>query len=255
MPVTSSVYYHLYEGTEDHSRPPVVLIHGAGGNYLYWPPQVRRLPGYLVYALDLPGHGKSSGSGQQSICAYADAIVEWMGETGLMSAVFVGHSMGSAIALSLAIEYPEHVAGLVLIGSGARLEINPALIEESANETTYHHAVENLVAMSFASVTPRELTTASAQRMAETRYSVLNADLHACNEFDIHQRLPAIQQPALVLVGQEDRLTPVRSAEFLATNLPKARMEIIPNAGHMVMIEKPQAVTESLLKFLNQVRY
>ena len=98
--------------------PPSYLIHGAGGHHLYWPPQIRRLTGYRVYALDLPGHGRSGGSGQQTIDSYTTAVKDWLIEVNLHSAVFVGHSMGSAIALSLALNYPDHVLGLVLIGGG-----------------------------------------------------------------------------------------------------------------------------------------
>ena len=63
MPVAADLYYHIYEGSEEGRRPPVVLIHGAGGTHLHWPSEVRRLPGYRVLALDLPGHGKSGGAG------------------------------------------------------------------------------------------------------------------------------------------------------------------------------------------------
>jgi len=62
MPIASDLYYHVYH--EDNILP-VVLIHGAGGNHLYWPSEIRRLPGFRVFALDLPAHGKSGGRAQQ----------------------------------------------------------------------------------------------------------------------------------------------------------------------------------------------
>ena len=93
MPVAVDFYYSVCEGSEEGLRPPVVLIHGAGGTHLYWPAEMRRLPGYRMYALDLPGHGKSGGRGQQSIPAYAQAVLEWLEAVGLhKAAASMGHT-------------------------------------------------------------------------------------------------------------------------------------------------------------------
>ena len=129
MPVSADLYYHFYEGSNEGQRPSVILIHGAGGNHLYWPSEIRRLPGYRVFALDLPGHGKSGGRGQQSISTYAEVVLEWLESVGIHSAVFVGHSMGGAIAMTLALDHPEHVLGLGLVSAGARLRVAPAFLE------------------------------------------------------------------------------------------------------------------------------
>ena len=77
----------------------MVLIHGAGGDHLFWPPEMRRLPDYRVITLDLPGHGKTEGPGCQSIQDYARDVAEFMDVASLSRAVFVGHAMGGAIAL------------------------------------------------------------------------------------------------------------------------------------------------------------
>ena len=123
MPVAADIYYHYFEGSTEGAKPTVVLIHGAGGDHLHWHPNIRRLPDYRVFALDLPGHGKSGGRGQQSISAYAASILDWMEAMGLHSAVIVGHSMGSAVALKLVLDHPQHVLGLGLVGGGARLPL------------------------------------------------------------------------------------------------------------------------------------
>jgi pimeloyl-ACP methyl ester carboxylesterase len=96
MPFAADIYYHLYQEGEVE-KLPVVLVHGAGGTHLYWPSQIRRMTGFCVYALDLPGHGKSGGSGLQSISGYGRCMIDWLGAIGLEQAVFVGHSMGSAV--------------------------------------------------------------------------------------------------------------------------------------------------------------
>lgn len=110
------------------SRPPLVLVHGAGGDHLHWPPQLRRLAETEVYALDLPGHSRSTGAGRSTIAAYAQVIKAFGDTLALPPFVLAGHSMGGAIALAFALEYGVDLAGLVLVGTGARLRVNPAVL-------------------------------------------------------------------------------------------------------------------------------
>lgn len=255
MPVGADLYYHLYEGGDEGLRPPVVLIHGAGGTHLYWPAEIRRLAGYRVYAPDLPGHGKSPGRGKQTITAYADAVLEWLSALGMHSLVLIGHSMGSAVAIHLALNHPEHVLGLGLIGAGARLRVNPELLESAANETTFSRAVEMVVQFSFSPHASAQLVRLASQRMASTRPSVLQGDFLACNAFDETQRITQIHQPTLIICGEDDKMTPVRYAQFLANNIPGASLKIVPQAGHMVMLEQPQEVAKSITAFLSTLSY
>ena len=255
MPIQAKIYYHLYEGSESGQKLPVVLIHGAGGTHLYWPSDVRRLAGYRVYALDLPGHGKSEGRGQQSIPAYGNAILDWMNGIGLHRVVFVGHSMGSAIALSLALDHPEHVLGLGLVGAGARLHVSPTLLESTSSQMTYQNAIDLIVSRSFGDQTSKQLVALAALRMAETRYSVLHGDLLACDVFDVTNRLTEIDLPTLVICGNQDKMTPKRYSQFLVDGISGAQIVIIPDAGHMVMLEKPKTVADALLNFLNGIYF
>lgn len=255
MPNAADIYYHAYAGGEQGEKPPIILIHGAGGNHLYWPSEIRRMPGYQVYALDLPGHGKSGGCGQQSIPLYAQSILAWLTEMDLHRAIFVGHSMGAAIALTIALDFPEHVLGLGLIGAAASLPVASAILEKTASPTTFQNAVELVTGWSFARQTDARLVELATLRMGETRPSVLHGDFLACDAFDITGRVSEILQPALVIVGAEDRMTPPREAQFLASSLPKARLETIPNAGHMVMLEQPQAVAQALQQLFGEISY
>jgi pimeloyl-ACP methyl ester carboxylesterase len=253
MPVDSEIYYSVYDKGVSGEKPPVVLIHGAGGTHLYWPSEVRRLPGCRVLALDLPGHGKSGGRGFQSISSYAQVLVSWLETMHLHKAVFVGHSMGGAICLSLALYYPEYVKGLGLVGTAARLAVNPQILENSASPTTFSNAIEMVIRFSFGSKAPPSLVEAATRRMAETRPSVLHGDFLACNAFDVTQQVSEIHHPAIVICGEEDQMAPLRQSQFLATNLPGARLETFPNAGHMVMLEQPQPVADALVRFINSL--
>lgn len=255
MPVSGNLYYSFHQNTHTEN-PPLVLIHGAGGMSLYWPPELRRLPRYDVYAIDLPGHGKSGHcDGQQTIEDYAKYFVHWLESIHLRRAVIVGHSMGSAIALTLAIHHPEYVVGLGLIGGGARLRVHPELLSFTADPTTFLKAVDFLVTHSFCSTTPTRLVELATRRLETTRQSVLHGDLLACDRFDVMDQLGEIQQDTLVVCGAEDQMTPVRYAQYLASSIPHACLSIIPNAGHMVMLEQPRLVAGSLLSFLKEVSF
>jgi pimeloyl-ACP methyl ester carboxylesterase len=253
MPITADIYYHEYKQGDEGKRPPVILLHGAGGTHLYWPFEIRRLIGYHVYALDLPGHGKSAGRGQQSIAGYTTAVKEWMDALHMHRAVFIGHSLGSAVVLTLALDYPDQVIGIGILGGAPRLRVAADILENSASPTTFHNAVEKIVALSFAPQAPPRLVELAGQRMLETRPSVLRGDMLACDLFDVTERVNNIQQPALVLCGEEDHMTSVRQSQFLASALGNARLVIIPEAGHMVMLEKPEEVAGAIRTFLDEI--
>src|SRR5215212_8694137 len=106
------------------SGPALVCIHGAGGTHAHWGYQLRDLSAVAqVYAIDLPGHGRSAPPGRGSIAGYAAALYDWMDTLGLDRAALIGHSMGGAVALWMALEAPERVAGLGLVGAGGRMRV------------------------------------------------------------------------------------------------------------------------------------
>jgi pimeloyl-ACP methyl ester carboxylesterase len=110
-------YYAIQRHQADGA--PVLLIHGAGESHLVWPIGLRRLPGTIVYALDLPGHGKSRGTGRSTIADYADWLGSFLAALLVPAAVCIGHSMGGAIAQQLALTHPDRTAALVLVATGA----------------------------------------------------------------------------------------------------------------------------------------
>lgn len=225
------------------------MIHGAGGSHLYWPANIRRLAGYDLYALDLPGHGRSTLPCQESILVYAESIDKWIRAAGLDQVIVVGHSMGSAIAITLALQSPLRIVGLGLLGGGARLKVNPRLLDLMGDPDTFMEAVQKITKWSFSSDAPEALTTLAAKRLADVGPRVLQNDFQVCNDFDITHRLGQISQPALVVCGQEDKMTPVQETLFLAENIPNAEFKLIPGAGHMAMLEKPDLVGSLLADF------
>lgn len=254
MPVAAGLYYFFHEPPEKtKKRPPVILIHGAGGTHLSWAPQIRRMEAGRIYALDLPGHGQSEGVGRQAVDEYAEDVVAFMKELKIGSAALVGISMGSAIALTISLKYPRKVRGVGLIGSGARLRVAPQILEEAGNANTFESAVDMVNANCFSESAPPALLELSKKQMMEIRPPVFLGDFLACDAFNAMEDLPRVKQPALILCGAEDKMTPVKYSQYLKDNLPNARMQVIENAGHLVIAEQPEAVAEALKSFVESL--
>jgi pimeloyl-ACP methyl ester carboxylesterase len=250
MPSAANLYFAQFdEGRKD--EPPLILIHGAGSNHLIWPAEIRRLSGQRVLAVDLPGHGRSSGVAQQTIAAYADQLVEFLAVLGLYQAVFIGHSMGGAIALDLAIRHPMHVAGLGLISSGAYLGVDPGFLENLSNPISVPNALHSFQIRAFGPQCSQSLINLCMRNLNETRTSVLYGDWLACSTFDQREAVSRIAAPAWVIAGGEDHLIPLAYANFLAGRIPAARLQLLPGAGHMAIIEQPTQIASGLHQFLS----
>jgi pimeloyl-ACP methyl ester carboxylesterase len=163
--------------------------------------------------------------------------------------------MGGAIAQTLALDHPDQVIGLGLIGSAARLRVNPVLIQESHREETFNSAIDKVISWSFSPNVPEKLKALVARRLAEIQPQVLAGDFIACDAYDITGRVDEIRCPTIVICGAEDRMIPVKNSQFLADHIRSAQLSTIPAAGHMVMLEKPVEVSLVLAQFLAAIRY
>jgi pimeloyl-ACP methyl ester carboxylesterase len=233
----------------------VLLIHGAGGNHLSWPAQIRRLPDQRLYAVDLPAHGRSDGIGRQRIEDYSNDVLALIDELRIYRAVLIGHSMGGAIALDITVRYRKRVLGLGLIGSGARLPVDPAIMRNAAQEANYPVAVRQIGERSFAAATSPRLKELALERMAEVRSSVLHGDLMACDAFDRMADLRTVELPTLVVCGVEDQMTPPKYSQYVHQQIPGSVLHIVQDAGHMVMLEQADRVAGHLAQFLNSIAY
>ena len=238
--------FHEDSGAPGAPGPPLVLVHGAGGSLRHWPAAVRRLPGRRVIALDLPGHGSSPPPAHGSVGACARSVLGLLDALGVDRAAIGGHSMGGAVALTLALEAPGRVAALALVGTGARLRVAPAILQATADPERYRGFGEGSAEVSFGPGASAALRREFAEGWRAVDAAVAHGDFLACDVFDAMARLGEIRAPALVVCGTEDRLTPPRYSEYLRDHLAGARLELVPGAGHMVMLEAPEQVAAAI---------
>ena len=246
-----NVFYRADGRDVDAQRPPVVLVHGAGGNHLVWPAQVRHLANTAVFALDLPGHGASPGPSSNEISVYSEIVRDFVDSLELPWFLLVGHSMGGAIALDFALAYGHRLAAIVVMGGGARMRVAPALMEGVLHD--FDAATAQITEYCYHPDTPAAEKELYLRHLRENDPHVLYGDFVACHNFDVVDRLAALATPALFICGRQDRMTPLERSIYLHNHVAGSELLVIEDAGHNVMIERPQTVADALQTFLAKV--
>ncbi|HEX9038118.1 MAG TPA: alpha/beta hydrolase [Ktedonobacterales bacterium] len=228
----------------------LIFIHGSGDSGAVWAPLLALLPDMETVAFDLPGHGArvtSPGPAAMGVSEYAADVYQTVTAQGFDGGVVIGHSLGGAIALRLAIDHPAFARRIVLVGSGARLRVAPASLQE-AREAGPTGSL-TLTVLGFA---PDHQAQAEEYHRSRPRTApgMLFRDLSACDVFDVMGELDQIQQPALMIVGEVDRMTPVKYSEFLRQRLSSSALVVIPGAGHYAQLEQPERVADALRDWL-----
>ncbi len=250
--VTDQRLHYAVHRDDPHSPPtPLVLIHGAGGNLYHWPPGLRRLPGHDVYALDLPGHGKSEGPGRESIDGYVQVVHDWAQALNLPPFVIIGHSMGGAIAQTFALRYPDMLKGMVLVATGARLRVHPDIL--NGIRADMNGVGEMLVEWAYGQKATPEQKRQFLKQFNSVNPDVMYGDWAACNVFDVREQLSRINIPTLVISGSMDVMTPEKYGRYMAEQLPNADFALIEGGGHMLMQEQPQMLINAILGFLDRL--
>jgi len=226
----------------------LLLIHGAGMDHRVWEGTLAALAGRgrRCFAVDLPGHGGSEGPALEDIPAMADWLLRLIDLLDLGHFRLAGHSMGSLIALEAAGRVPDRVAALALLGFVPEMRVADKLLTEARSAPAA--AAARILRASFADPKPDRIGGAEALMSASES---LGTDLVACNAYDGASAAAArLRCPALLLLGGKDRLTPSAQGQLFAGRLPDVRVAILPEAGHLMMIEDPEVTVAALLTVL-----
>ena len=264
MPETSSNGWTIhYETLGDRSNPPIVMVLGLSHRLPHW----GRLPALLaeqlfVVTFDCRGMGQSEKRDEPfTVSDEVGDILSVMDAAGIERAAVYGRSRGGMLAQELALTAPERVSALILSGTSHRgptaigsteivnraMNFTPDMTREQIFET------QNVAMASpgwkerdpeaFAEVMRIDLE-APPRRFAVVRQQEA---ISAWSSFD---RLGQIRRPTLVICGADDGMVPPENSRQIASRIPGAKLELIPQCGHLPMLEKPREVAELVLRFL-----
>ncbi|MDP2708145.1 MAG: pimeloyl-ACP methyl ester esterase BioH [Burkholderiales bacterium] len=250
-------YYEQYG-----QGPELVLVHGWGSHGGVWTDIARALSAeHRVTIPDLPGYGRSR---DFLPSAYTPEVLAEGVRRGLSGpAVWVGWSMGGLVALAAAQRYPQEVARLVLVGATPKYvqsadwphAMSPTVLDQFAHnlEQDYAGTLERFLTLQMAAGEDRAVLRRLRDEMfryGEPSTAALQAGLRLLKEEDRRDALAGVATPTLVIHGARDRLAPVGAARYLAQQLPQARLEIIPVAGHALFLSHPAMFLEKLKDFI-----
>lgn len=237
--------------------PPLLLLHGFGGDINIWVFNQEALAegGRTVYAVDLPGHGGSTKDvGEGDLASLVRVVEGFMGEMGVEKAHLFGHSMGGAVAASLAVQHPEKVQSLSLIASaGLGEEINGDYIEGfiAANR---RKEMKNALGLLFATpdLVNRQLVNdvirfKRLDGVDEALRKLADNLFPNGKQADVPD-LSGVEVPMLVVWGREDKIVPVAHSENAPTN---ARVEVLDDTGHMPQMEASGQTNRLIGEFLD----
>jgi len=242
---------------------PLLLIHGLGYGRWGWKPVLPSLAGrFDVVLFDNRGIGESDAPpGPYTAAEMAADAIQVLDEAEVERAHVVGTSLGGMVAQELALAYPERVDRLVLActtpGGPKAYPMPQVTVDLMTSAATLEPTValrrfvENALAPGTVAAHPELVEQIMQHRLATAQDpGAWGAQAAAGATFDAHDRLGALDAPALVQHGDEDVVVDPRNADLLVAALPDARLERFPGTGHLFFWEQPDRFVASVASFL-----
>ncbi len=224
----------------------LLFIHGSGGSGLVWKYQIEHFP--EATAVTLPG--RPDGEACKTIPEASAWLKRQVEDNGWQDLVLVGHSFGGGVALQYALDYPEDINGLILVGSGGRLRVHPDTLQMMADMVDQPEQYPDTLDDAYKLVDPEFAAQLKAQAAIQGPAPALY-DLTACDQFDVMARLDEINTPTHAIVGTADVMTPPKYSDFLVKAMNNAAVTQIEGGTHFVFAEQPDAVNQAIEAFCN----
>jgi 3-oxoadipate enol-lactonase len=249
-----------YEAAGDPGTPPLVFLHGIGGAARAWRGQLDTFSDrYRTIAWDMPGYGGSSPLSTVSIAALADALQDFLQQTGATKPILVGHSIGGMIVQQLLAKNPDIARAVVLAqtspafgkpdGDWQKSFIAARLGPLDRGETLVTLA-PSLVGELVGDDPDASGMDLARDCMASVPEATYRATMLALMGFDLRSALKNIAVPTLVLSGSKDNNAPAPMLAKMATFIPSAKYVELEGVGHLANLERPGAFNAALDQFL-----
>ncbi|MHA1670847.1 MAG: alpha/beta fold hydrolase [Promethearchaeota archaeon] len=240
----------FYDIKESGKEKALIFIHGSGGNSNSWSNQLKLEIDYDIIALDLPSHGKSSKFSELSLNLYVDILNELIISLNYKEVILCGHSLGGAVIQSYFFTHPSRVKALILVGTGGRLRVSPIILKSLANN--YQEFLKALPSGAFYRKTSKEIIETYINESSTIGPDITFQDFSICDKFDMLEKTSSINIPCLIVVGGEDKMTPVKYSDYFHKKISINEYKIIQEAGHMVMLEKSDEFNKVIQDFIQK---
>ena len=250
------------EGPEN--APVIIFIHGFPFNKSMWNLQVKALKDkYRVITYDVRGHGKSdAGNDVFTIDLFVKDLINLMDALKIDNAILCGLSMGGYIALNAMGKYPERFNALILCDTQCIADTPEAKekrikaiesIRKTGVEKYADESIKNLFASGSFITKQKEIAAVREMILKTSEQSLCNTLLALSHRKETCNILPGIKIPALIMVGNEDKITPPASARFMNENIKDSIMKILEYAGHLSNLESPYEFNVHLKRFIASI--
>ncbi|MBS3756503.1 MAG: 3-oxoadipate enol-lactonase [Desulfobacterales bacterium] len=251
-----------FEITGRQSAPVVICSHCLAGSTRIWDPQMQALQeNYRVLVYDVRGHGQTSApEGDYSMDLLAEDALALMDSMEIGQAHFMGISMGGMIGQTLALKYPDRITGLILCDTASQVPADAGPVWEeriAAANSQGMAALADGTLERWLSPEFREQYPDTTQKIREIVLSTPVNGFAGCGRaiagFDIHDRLPQLSAPTLIMVGENDPGTPVEAARQIHGQIRGSRLEVLDQAYHLSNVEAAESFNTALLDFLERI--
>ena len=239
---------------------PVVLLHAFPLGAEMWKPQLDAAPhGWMMIAPDLPGFGESRGGGPAAhVDDHADAVLALMRHLNIEQAAIGGLSMGGYVTFALHRKAPQRFRAMILADTRAEAdtadakagrEKMQAAVREKGAQTAADAMLPKLLGASGNGVNPQSIAVREIILKNEPQ-GIVDAIEALKTRPDSTPTMAQIACPTLVIVGDQDEVTPIPLAETMAREIPQATLTLIPGAAHLANVQQPDAFNRALWAFL-----
>jgi len=230
-------------------KKTLIFIHGSGGDHKNWEDQYKHLDkDFNILAVDLPGHGRSEGKGEQEVIRYVEWVKKLIEALKLEKPVMIGHSLGAAISLTTAIHHGSMLSGIIPVGGGVRMPVNETILDGIRKDIT--PIISLVIKFSITKENRERLAGFLAEGLSAADPEVMYGDFLSCDRLDIAEAIAGIRIPTLIICGEEDKMTPPALSQFMQDHIPGARLALIPKAGHFVMMENAADFNKAVREFV-----
>jgi len=244
---------------------PIILIHGMALDHTMWNPQINVLKDkFRVIAYDIRGHGQSwVGDGQYTYKMFVNDLIDLMDYLEIKQAVLCGLSLGGGIAIRAYEMHPHRIKALVLCDARCEADHNETkywredsidLIKNNGLETFANELANLIFAPETFNSHPDVVEFIKNLTLSNSPKTICGALLALGARTDMTHVLPKIKVPTLIMVGEYDNFTPLRSSQIMNKGIINSELKIISRAGHISNLENIDEFNHNLLKFMEKIK-